>query len=78
MFSTILSYLWPDADNRWAKLYRGAVLATIGALLTYLSTWVSQEDFGVWTPAIVAFWATVANAVRQGIGKLADDGGPAL
>lgn len=73
MLTQLLAILWPTSGNRWAKLYRGAVLAVVGALLTYLSTWVTQQDFGHWTPAVVAFWATVANAVRQWAGKLADD-----
>jgi hypothetical protein len=77
MLQSVLSYLWPSGDSRWAKLYRGAVLAIIGALLTYLSAEITQIDFGPWTPAVVAFWSTVANGVRQWVNKLAEDGGPA-
>ena len=65
-----LAYLWPSGSSRWEKLYRGAVIAVIGALLTYLTKRITSEDFGVLTPAIVAFWSVVANAVRQAVENL--------
>ena len=47
------------------SLGKGLGIALVGAGLTYLSTWVTQTDFGAWTPMIVAFWGVFANVVRK-------------
>ena len=47
------------------KVLIGAVLAAIGAALTYLSEWISGTDFGEWTPIVVAVWSVVANFLRK-------------
>ncbi len=72
MFQSILSALWPTGDGRFSKLYRGAAIAVAGTLLTYLTSYVTQTDFGQWTPAVVACWSVVANALRQAVGKLSE------
>ncbi len=72
MFQLVLSFLWPSGDGRFAKLYRGAAIAVAGTLLTYLTSYVTQTDFGQWTPAVVAGWSVVANALRQAVGRLSE------
>ncbi len=72
MFQSILSALWPTGDGRFSKLYRGAAIAVAGTLLTYLTSYVTQTDFGQWTPAVVACWSVVANALRQAVGRLSE------
>ena len=47
------------------KVCIGAVVAGVGALLTYLIQYLSQQDFGVWTPAIVSFLSILANIIRK-------------
>ncbi len=47
------------------KVSTGALLAIIGALLTYLTGIIGQIDFGVWTPVATAIFAIVANIVRK-------------
>ena len=36
-----------------------------GALLTYLSEFVTKGDFGQWTPVIMTLWAIFVNASRK-------------
>ena len=43
----------------------GAIVAIVGALMTYLSQVITTIDFGVYTPIVVAFWGIVANIVRK-------------
>ena len=52
-------------------------IAVAGTLLTYLTSYVTQTDFGQWTPAVVACWSVVANALRQAVGKLSEGEGDA-
>lgn len=47
------------------KILKGAVIAAAGAGLTYASEWVSGQDFGVFTPAVVAVASTAVNALRK-------------
>lgn len=47
------------------KVLTGALIAAAGAALTYASEWVSQTDFGAWTPAVVAAASTAVNALRK-------------
>ena len=49
----------------WKKIGKGAILAVIGCLLTYLSQVISGTDFGQLTPVIVAFWSVIANVVKK-------------
>lgn len=54
-----------DVKADGARILKGALMAAIGALLTYLTQEVGHVDFGpLWTPVIVAGWSVVANAVR--------------
>lgn len=43
------------------KIGKGALIAVIGALLTYFTTVVTNTNFGLWTPAVVAFWSIFTN-----------------
>lgn len=46
------------------KLLKGAAIAAVGAVLTYLTEAVAGIDFGEWTPVVTAGFAIVANALR--------------
>ena len=47
------------------KILTGAAVALGGALLTYVSQIVTQIDFGVWTPTVVALASILVNAGRK-------------
>lgn len=47
------------------KILTGAIVALSGALLTYFSQIVTQIDFGVWTPTVVAIASILVNAGRK-------------
>ena len=49
----------------WKKIGKGAIIAVIGALLTYLTPIITGLDLGVYTPIVVAFWSVVTNAVKK-------------
>jgi len=48
-------------------LLKGAGIAALGAVLTYLSTWVSGHSFGAYTPVVVMGFSVLVNAVRKAI-----------
>lgn len=45
----------------WKKVGKGAVIAVIGALLTYGTTFVTTYSFGNYTPLVVAVWSVLVN-----------------
>lgn len=47
------------------KIGIGALVAVVGALLTYISQEITQIDFGEYTPVVVAMWSIFANVVRK-------------
>lgn len=47
------------------KILTGAIVALSGALLTYFSQIVTQIDFGVLTPTVVAIASILVNAGRK-------------
>ncbi len=47
------------------KIGKGLLIALTGAALTYITEQIPNVDFGVWTPAVVAGWSVIVNAVRQ-------------
>lgn len=51
------------------KILHGAGIALMGAGLTYISSVVSDTDFGVHTPLVVSFWSVVANTLRKYIAE---------
>ncbi|MCK9370235.1 hypothetical protein M0R04_10045 [Candidatus Dojkabacteria bacterium] len=51
----------------WKKIGTGALIAVIGALLTYLTQVVSGLDLGAFTPIVVSGWSILANITRKWI-----------
>jgi hypothetical protein len=49
----------------WKKVGKGALIAAGGALLTYITTFISGTDFGAYTPVIVAGWGVVVNVAHK-------------
>lgn len=49
----------------WIKVLKGAGIAFVGAGLTALSQWASGQDFGIFTPAVVAILSVAVNALRK-------------
>ncbi len=47
------------------KIAKGAGIALVGALLTYLSEYISGVDFGEYTPVVVGIWSIAVNSVRE-------------
>lgn len=47
------------------KILKGAGIAIGGALLAYLAQYISETDFGVWTPIVVALGGILINAARE-------------
>lgn len=47
------------------KIGVGAIVALLGALLTYAAQVVGQVDFGSYTPVVVALSAILINAARK-------------
>lgn len=50
------------------SIAKGAVIAAVGAALTYVTQAVSGVDFGPYTPAVVAVFSVLANALRKALG----------
>lgn len=51
------------------KIAKGAGIAVGGVLLTYLAQFVSNTDFGIYTPVVVALWGILINAGREFLKK---------
>lgn len=51
------------------KIGKGAVIAILGALLTYLSEVIVDVDFGQYTPIVMAIWSVLVNIVRKWVKK---------
>ena len=49
----------------WSKVVKGALIASAGCALTYLSQWASGSDFGALAPIVTAVLAVVVNFVRK-------------
>ncbi len=49
----------------WGKVGAGALVAMAGALLTYLTQWISGQDFGNYTTTIMAVFTILANIARK-------------
>lgn len=52
-----------------SKISKWAAIAAGWALLTYLATFISETDFGIYTPVIVAAWSILINAGREFLKK---------
>lgn len=53
------------SKEAWVKVGKGALVAGAGAVMTYLATWASGQDFGAATPVIMAALSVVANIIRK-------------
>lgn len=51
----------------WKKIGIGALVAGIGAVLTYLTEVIGGINLGEWTPVVVGIWSVIANIVRKWI-----------
>lgn len=49
----------------WMKIGKGCLIASAGAILTYLTDMIPLVDFGQYTPVVVAIWSIVVNAVNK-------------
>jgi len=47
------------------KIGTGALIASVGALLTYLLQALSNMDYGVYTPIIVAVMSILVNMLKE-------------
>lgn len=45
----------------WQKIFKGLLIAVIGAVLTYFTPIVTHWDFGVYTPVVYVVWSTLTN-----------------
>ena len=50
-----------------AKIFKGALIAGAGAVLTVLAEKIPQVDFGAWTPFVGAGFAVIVNMIRKWI-----------
>lgn len=55
-------------DN-WLKVGKGALIAVGGALLTYAAQFISDTDFGQWTPVVVSLGGILINMGREYLKK---------
>jgi hypothetical protein len=51
----------------WQKVLIGAGVAILGSLLTYFTTWITGQNFGIYTPIVVSIWSIIANVGRKWI-----------
>lgn len=49
----------------WKKLGIGAVAVAAGALLTYISSFISGQNFGLYAPIVTAVWTVVASVAGK-------------
>lgn len=51
------------------KIAKGACIAMGGAFLTYLAQFIADNNFGEWTPIVVALGGILINAAREWLKK---------
>lgn len=49
----------------FGKVGKGALIAGVGAVVTYLVAVVPNIELGTWTPIAVAVFSVLANVVRK-------------
>lgn len=47
------------------SVLKGLGIAVAGAALTYLTSYFTHTDFGVYTPIVVAVWSAIVNFARK-------------
>jgi len=60
-----MSDMFTVSNVDWKKLAKGLGIAVGGAVLTYLTEWISGTDFGTLTPTIVAGFSVLVNFLRK-------------
>lgn len=51
--------------SEWVSVGKGALVAIVGALLTYFTAFFAGANFGQYTPIVVALWSVLANIARK-------------
>ena len=57
----------PFGKQDLISLGKGLVIAMLGAGLTYLASYITNTNFGVYTPIVVAFGGLVINTARKAL-----------
>ena len=52
-------------QEKLLSIAKGACIAMLGALLTYITTFLSGQDFGEFTPLLVAGWSMLVNVLKK-------------
>ena len=55
----------------WSKIFKGFLIAAVGAMLTYGTEALPSIDLGSFTPIVVAGWSVLVNVVRKWLEALA-------
>jgi hypothetical protein len=50
------------------SMLKGLLITMAGAACTYLTSYLTATDFGVYTPVVMTGWALIVNLVRKYIG----------
>ena len=54
----------------WGKVFKGALIAATGAVLTYGTEALGNVDLGDATPVVTAGWSVLVNVIRKAINKV--------
>jgi hypothetical protein len=60
-----MSEAYSISRGELVKVLRGLGIACAGAVLTYLTAYFAQADFGAFTPIVVVIWSVVVNFCRK-------------
>lgn len=60
-----LSPKWSLNSIDWKKIGIGALVAIVGAVLTYSQQVIMKVDFGTWSPIVMIVNSTIVNLVRK-------------
>lgn len=52
-------------NNLKIKSIKSALIASGGAALTYLLSWATEQDFGIYTPMVVAALSVLVNFLKE-------------
>ena len=50
------------------SMLKGLLITLAGAACTYLTSYITATDFGMYTPLVMTGWAFIVNLVRKYIG----------
>jgi len=60
-----MSKAFSISSPEFISVLKGLGIALGGAALTYLTSYFTQTNFGVYTPVVVAAWSVVVNFARK-------------